>query len=116
MKCGKCEAECCNLEEISHKTLDCCLCRKEATPCRVCKPELLVKQEDEWENKGSHSDAFKMAAIVTTEDEWETTASHSEAFKGAALVAEEEEWETTGSHSEAFRKVAIAPEDGNTKP
>ena len=94
----------------------CCLCRQDPKPCGICTPQILVKDEEEWETKGSHSDAFKMAAIVTTEEEWETTGSHSEAFKGAALVTEEEEWETTGSHSEAFRRVALASEDGNPKP
>jgi hypothetical protein len=53
---------------------------------------------------------------VTDEDEWEGKGSHSEAFRGAALTTEEEAWETTGSHSEAFiRAAAVAEEDENPK-
>ena len=125
-KCGRCDALCPNLKAVPpDSALSCCLCRKEASPCPSCKPganpsnepAVLVAQEDEWETKGSHSEAFRAAVLVTTEEEWETGGSHSEAFRGAALVAEEEEWETTGSHSEAFVKsAAVADEDENPKP
>ena len=117
---------CPNLIAISPSTiLGCCLCRKDSSPCSYCKPganppneaAALISKEDEWETKGSHSEAFKVAALVTNEDEWETTGSHSEVFRAAALVAGEEEWETTGSHSEAFIKsVAVADRDENPKP
>ena len=56
------------------------------------------------------NEAFK-TAYVTTEEEWETTGSHSEAFRAAALVADEEVWETTGSHSEALRGAALVADE-----
>ncbi len=124
-KCGQCDALCPSLKATSTgSALACCLCRKESSPCISCKPganpsneaAALVTGEDEWETKGSHSEAFRAAVLVTDEDEWEGKGSHSEAFRGAALTTEEEAWETTGSHSEAFiRAAAVAEEDENPK-